>query len=372
MVERSKEMWLVGFYLSKYGNAISGKKTSPPTELNTKIWKEAYSIFYDKLGEGRLASTFENSLKNSRDTFDGYFENSFRSGWRDLNRKPIKLPKLAYSILNKYDSLSRDIIWKTINGILSLSKSTVETVKPSILINKKTNPDWTREELILALDLYFNLDQGKMHKGNLDVIRLSNELRSLNIHNEIPDLTKFRNPSGISRRLGNFKNMDSNYVGEGLTNYGKLAKEIFTEFCQNRDKLRNEVRLIRQFYFKPKAEKNLIAAEEKKNYKSNFLFNFHKNREADPLINKIKKKMVLLNTNSLKCEVCGFDSVAFFGEFGNDIMEIHYKKELNSEPGLEQSLMEDFIIVCCNCHKVLDIKFGLISPDDLKFIIRKR
>jgi 5-methylcytosine-specific restriction enzyme A len=359
MAERSKEFWLVGFYLAKYGNSQLGKETAPPNELNTQIWKEAYNIFYAKLGEGRSASSFENSLKNCRDAFDSHIKNSRREGWKDLNRKPIKLPKLALSILKKYDSLSRDLIWDTINAMLSSSK-------------RKTNPDWTREELVLALDLYFNLDQGQMHKDNPDVIRVSNELRSLNIHKEIPDPKKFRNPSGISRRLGNFKNMDSNYIGEGLSNSGKLAKEIFIEFSQHRDKLRNEAGLIKQLYIKPETGNKLIAEEERYNYKSEFLFNFHKNRETDPLINKIKKEMVLLTSSSLKCEVCGFDSVAFFGEFGNDLLEIHYTKELKSEPGLEQSSMEDFIIVCSNCHKVLDSKYGIINANDLRFIIRKK
>jgi 5-methylcytosine-specific restriction protein A len=79
-----------------------------------------------------------------------------------------------------------------------------------------------------------------MHKGHPDVIRVSNELRELNIHTEIPDQKKFRNPSGISRRLGNFKTMDSGYGGEGLVNSGKLAKEVFKEFNHHRDKLRKE------------------------------------------------------------------------------------------------------------------------------------
>ena len=53
-------------------------------------------------------------------------------------------------------------------------------------------------------------------------------------------------------------------------------------------------------------------------------------------------------------------------------MEIHNSKEFKSEPGLESSAMEDFIIVCSNCHKVLDKNWGLITAEDLKRIIRKR
>ena len=380
MVARSKEIWLIGFFLSKYGSTIEGKETTPPTELNTIKWENAYRVFYEKFGLGRTIKSFQNSLKNCRDTFDGHIENSSRKGWQDLYRKPVKLPPIAKSVFNKYNSVNRESIWEEIKVMLSSyenrQKVNTNTRKTEIvrdLFNNKSmkNPDWTREELILALDLYFNLDQGQMHKGHPEVIRVSNELIRLDIHKVIPDKVKFRNPSGVSRRLGNFKTMDSGYKGEGLTNSGKLAKLIWKEFNNHRDKLRKEADLIRQLYLKPDSENN-SAAEPKVNYKSGFFFQFHKNRETDPLVIKVKKEMVLTNSKSLKCEVCGFDSVYFYGELGNDLMEIHYNKELIDEPGLESSSMEDFIIVCSNCHKVLDKNFRLLNADNLKKIVRKR
>ena len=37
------------------------------------------------------------------------------------------------------------------------------------------NPVWIREELILALDLYFRMDYGQMHGRNPHIIRLSED-----------------------------------------------------------------------------------------------------------------------------------------------------------------------------------------------------
>jgi 5-methylcytosine-specific restriction protein A len=372
MTQLSKEFWLVAFYLSKFGNTLQGKETTPPVELNAKSWKDAYKFFYEKFSGDKTIQEFENSLKNCRDTFDGHIDNSSRIGWRDLEGKPIKLPTLAKSVFNKYNSISREVIWDELQQLLSAGEKKGVTEKPSSTKEKKTNPDWTREELILALNLYFDLDQGQMHKGHPDVIRVSNELRELNIHKEIPDKIKFRNPSGISRRLANFKTMDSGYGGEGLANSGKLAKEVFKEFNHHRDKLRKEASLIRQLYLGPKSEKKTVAEEKKLNYQAEFLFQFHKNRETDPLVIKVKKEMVLSDAKSLKCEVCGFDSVSVYGELGRDLMEIHYNIEFQSEPALESSSMEDFIIICSNCHKVLDKNFALIDADDLKNIILKK
>lgn len=380
MAKRSEDFWIIAFFLSKYGNTVQGQDTTPPIELNTLKWKEAYEFFYDRFGNGRTIRSFENSMKNCRDTYDSHIRNSSRNGWRTRDGKPVNLAPLPKRVFNVYNSMGREVVWHKIQNLVTnpeFSISPAIVIKKSdkrqdVIINQSIkNPNWTREELILALDLYFDLDQGQMHKGHPDVIRISNELRELKIHHEIPDPGKFRNPSGISRRLGNFKTMDSGYVGQGLANSGKLAKEIFEEFTNHRDKLRKEAELVRQLYLKPKREKQTVAAEKKVDYKSELLFLFHKNRETDPLVIKVKKEMVLSNSKSLKCEVCGFDSVSFYGEIGNDLMEIHYNKELRTQPGLESSSMEDFIIVCSNCHKALDKNFFLINSDDLKKIILK-
>ena len=53
-------------------------------------------------------------------------------------------------------------------------------------------------------------------------------------------------------------------------------------------------------------------------------------------------------------------------------MEIHYSKEIKNEPTLESSDMKDFIIVCSNCHKVLDKNYGLLDASDLRIIFRKK
>lgn len=233
------------------------------------------------------------------------------------------------------------------------------------------NPTWSKEEIILALDLYFKLDYGQMHGRNPLIIQLSKDLRNLNIHKDIPEKEKFRSVNSVALKLANLKKSDQNFSGKGMRDGGKLEKELWNKFHTHRDKLSKEADLIRQLYLKPKSEKQK-ASEPKVNYKSEFLFQFHKNRETDPLVIKVKKEMVQSESKKLKCEVCGFDSLAFYGEIGNDMMEIHYSKEIKNEPGLESSDMKDFIIVCSNCHKALDKNYGLLDASDLKKIIRKK
>jgi putative restriction endonuclease len=53
---------------------------------------------------------------------------------------------------------------------------------------------WTREELILALNLYLKLPFGKLHSGNPEIIHLAYLLG--------------RTPGSIAMRLNNFASVD--------------------------------------------------------------------------------------------------------------------------------------------------------------------
>jgi 5-methylcytosine-specific restriction protein A len=165
------------------------------------------------------------------------------------------------------------------------------------------NPNFNREELILCLDLYFKLDYGQMHGRNISVIQLSTDLRSLNIHPDIPDKKSFRSVNSIALKLANFKRLDSNFEGKGMKMGGKMDREIWNEFHKHRSKLVKEATFIRQLYLQPESPDTQSVKKPDVIYKSEFLFQYHKNRETDPLVIKIKKELVLAESKKLKCEV---------------------------------------------------------------------
>ena len=70
------------------------------------------------------------------------------------------------------------------------------------------NPPWSRDELILALNLY--LQAGKLNPNDSRVIELSTLLNRLPIHTIKPDEEKFRNPNSIVLKLANFRALDPN------------------------------------------------------------------------------------------------------------------------------------------------------------------
>ncbi len=114
-MERSKKLIQVGYYLSRYG------LKDPPKKLETSKWNEAYRLFYEKLNGGRTVLEFEHSLKNTRDSFDGYFSENNRKGWKDNDGKPVKLGGFLQNVFNLYNNKSENYIWSKIEPFLDIN-----------------------------------------------------------------------------------------------------------------------------------------------------------------------------------------------------------------------------------------------------------
>jgi 5-methylcytosine-specific restriction protein B len=120
MAERSKALIEVGYYLSKFGTQ------GPPISLQVKSWKETYALFYEKLGENRDVLQFEHSLKNTRDGFDSYFENTKREGWKNEKGQPAKLPNEAQEVFNQFQGLTEEEVF---TRILQYSNHKIEIIE---------------------------------------------------------------------------------------------------------------------------------------------------------------------------------------------------------------------------------------------------
>ena len=99
------------------------------------------------------------------------------------------------------------------------------------------NPAWDRDELILALALYFKfapkLPPSTKHPEVVELSRLLNTLPivPLNQRNE-----KFRNPSSVYMKLANFRAIDPN-APSGFSSFGRLDQEIWEEFAHDLQRL---------------------------------------------------------------------------------------------------------------------------------------
>ena len=94
--------------------------------------------------------------------------------------------------------------------------------------------DWTREESILAFDLYCRIPFRKTKPNNPDVIALAELLH--------------RSPGSVARKLGNFGAFDPKLAEQdisGLTHTSVLDEQVWNEFHSDWERLVTEAESLR-------------------------------------------------------------------------------------------------------------------------------
>ena len=124
------------------------------------------------------------------------------------------------------------------------------------------NPPWTRDELILALNLYFQHNPSHISQSHRRVVELSELLNRLSVHTERPDAVRFRNPNGVYMKLCNFLRFDLSYSGSGLTRGGKLEDELWNEFSEDQDRLSNLAQAIKVAVDYHETQEQIIEVDE--------------------------------------------------------------------------------------------------------------
>lgn len=236
------------------------------------------------------------------------------------------------------------------------------------------NPKWHRDEIILALDLYFRLDSSKMTSSHPDIIELSELLNRLPIHDIRPDEVKFRNPNGVNLKLNNFKAFDPSYSGKGMENYGKLDKSVFKEFESDTERLHKLARRMRGVSEDINLANQLYLIEEDTddNIEVNegaVIYKLHKYRERDTKIIKKKKEKEFTRLGKLSCEACTFDFFQKYGDLGYKYIECHHRTPLSEISTSTKTSLNDLALVCSNCHRMLHRRADVLSVQRLKNLL---
>lgn len=270
-------------------------------------------------------------------------------------------------------------VWNTqSSGVLlppDVAHALAELVKRSELVDDQkllpstsSNPDWTRDELVLALDLYFREPSARGSKTHPQCVRLSKILNSLPIHRGKPRGTTFRNPNGVAMKLSNFLTYDPSYTGKGLAAGSHAEKEVWKTFSTDRGKLQQAAEAI-VAGASELASAGIVADEEDEgSEEGRILTRVHKMRERDSGLVRKKKQKVLSLTGRLQCEACGFDFAVVFGKLGNGFAECHHSRPISTlNPG-EKTKLSDLHIVCANCHRMLHLGKPWQSVAQLKVL----
>jgi predicted HNH restriction endonuclease len=124
---------------------------------------------------------------------------------------------------------------------------TKRTVQPMPGTTQR-NPAWTRDELILALDLYLSSRESPFSKTSSEVAEISHFLGLMAHASGRSESTTFRNADGIYMKMMNFRRFDPKYVGGGkvgLERGNSLEGPLWSEFADDPRALASAVANIR-------------------------------------------------------------------------------------------------------------------------------
>ena len=237
------------------------------------------------------------------------------------------------------------------------------------------NPKWHRDEIILALDLYFSKDRGSIDGKNPKIIEVSRVLNKLPLFSDRPDEEKFRNPNGVTLKLSNFLAFDPNYTGKGMTGGSKLDEQTFNEYIDRQADLHAIAQEIRKAAENDQLRSVLAKMEEDEEMTTDsvlegqVLYKLHKYRERDKRIVASKKEQIYSLHGILACEACTFVFEDYYGPIGKGFIECHHTIPLAKLKVAAKTTLESLSLVCSNCHRMPHKNIDTLSVPDLKTMI---
>jgi 5-methylcytosine-specific restriction protein A len=235
------------------------------------------------------------------------------------------------------------------------------------------NPDWVRDEIILAMDLYLRAGRRQLAAGNEDVVRLSRLLNELPIHPLASRDENFRNPTGISMILGNFLGVDPLHSQAGLSRNNQLQESVWNDFIERPDQLRRAAEAI-EHAAAAATDTGLghTLSDEEIFPEGEILTRQHVTRERSRSVVAAKIEEVLGREGRLVCEVCAFDFLDFYGELGRGFAECHHVIPLAEAAFVRMTRLFDLAVVCANCHRMLHRGRPVLTIGELQNLLVRR
>ncbi|MFE3497774.1 HNH endonuclease [Streptomyces sp. NPDC059175] len=237
------------------------------------------------------------------------------------------------------------------------------------------NPDWARDEVILACQLVMENGWKGLDAQDGRVVELSGLLQLLPLHAEAERNEKFRNPNGVARKTFDIATRHPEYQGKP-TNGGALDVAVLMEFLARPHEMTEVARLIRQGI--AAGELQSLAPTEDEEFDDDYsapegrlLMRRHQARERNKSLRKKKIASVIQRGGRLACEACGFDFEEVYGDRGAGYIECHHVVPLH-EAGEGRTKLSDLALICANCHRMIHRRAPWPTPAELRDSIEQK
>ena len=214
------------------------------------------------------------------------------------------------------------------------------------------NPDWTRDETILALALYLETGEAVPSKKDPRVQQLSSILRALPYHAEEARRETFRNPDGVAFKLQNLRSVAT---GKGLSNTSAMDREIWGTLGELPQRVQELAMAIEKAV--ALQQQDPVRLEEDVDSKEEFfeghqLTLTHKRRERHPDVRKALLAARRKSGAALSCDLCRTGSPAKDRALEDAIFEAHHLLPI-SQALERKTMVKDMALVCASCHRLI-------------------
>ncbi len=211
------------------------------------------------------------------------------------------------------------------------------------------NPKWSRDETILALNLYFELGGAVPSAASPAVQELSGFLRQLPDHLPTKRRDSFRNPDGVAFKLQNLRAVAT---GKGLQNASATDRAVWAELGADPQRVSKLARLIRDntdLWKPPPTVEDEADGEEFA--EGRVATRLHRLRERDA---KVRRHLLASRRRlgQVRCDMCEEPSPCVRSDLEDAAFETHHLLPLAS--GAERlTRLADVALLCATCHRVL-------------------
>lgn len=240
--------------------------------------------------------------------------------------------------------------------------------------NPPSNPPWSRDELILALDLYMRHRSRLPSKTSPQVAELSEILNKLAGQGRA-GRGDYRNRNGVYMKLMNFRRFDPEYTATGKVGLARGNSDeqiVWNLFASDPVRLRRTAQAIRDAV--TSGTVSLVASDidvDGVEAEEGAVFTrMHRQRERDRKIIEKKKSAVIAARRKLACEVCNFSFEDRYGERGEGFIECHHVNAIGLRNVRSTTKLSDLVLVCANCHRMIHRCQPWLTVDQLRELLR--
>lgn len=229
-------------------------------------------------------------------------------------------------------------------------------------------PNWTFDEILLVAELTERKGWKWISPKDPEIVDLSKLLNKADIHPADRRNPKFRNPDGVSRKSTDLYTARATYGGVS-TNGSKVDKEVLKYLERYPREARAEARALRKLIINDRfiSPRNVIKEDDNPREGSQMLI-IHRKLERDPKTRFKYLDRMRKSQEPLICEACGSNFSKKHGDLAPGFMELHHKSLLCDVAESKAGKLDDFALLCANCH-CFTHKAHLRTLEDLKRVI---